>query len=491
MKMKLKQLLKGIQSVEIKGSKEVEILHLCNNSKMVSPGSLFFAKKGLTQEGSAFLQEAKMAGASAVVLDLFDPFLQGLVQVITPDILGVEALVAQRFYGFPSRKLLCVGITGTSGKTTTSYLIKHLLDAKGCSAGLIGTIEWKIKDTVFPASFTTPDVLTNQKLLHEMALVGCKSVVMEVSSHALHQQRVEGIDYDIALFTNLSEEHLDYHANMEEYASVKAGLFASLGKKGDFGKPYPKMAILNQDNPWMSRMIRDLTTDYLTYGLFPGAELRAEEIKLSPEGNTCLISYHGKKVPFRSALIGRFNIYNCLAAIAFGLAMEWDLEEVLACLSSFSGVPGRLERVINEEGKKIFVDYAHKPDALKNVLETLREISKGRVLCLFGCGGNRDRLKRPKMGAIATELADAVFITSDNPRSEDPEIIIQEILAGVLRKEKVCVEVDRKKAIEKAIQAMEKDDVLLIAGKGHEPYQIFSHQTIHFDDRIIAKEYCR
>ena len=488
--MKLKQLIKGIPSLDIKGShKDVEITGLCNNSKLAAPGFLFFAKKGTKQHGNGFISEVKAAGAVAVATDLFDPFLEGMIQLIHPDIVFLEAILAERFYEYPSRKLFSVGITGTNGKTTSAYLIKHLLDSMGVSTGLIGTIEWIIKDNVFPSSLTTPDTITNQKLLHEMVTAGCQGVVMEVSSHALDQKRVAGIDFDVALFTNLTQDHLDYHLTMEEYGKAKAKLFSSLGKKTDFKKPYPKIAVVNQDDPWAKEMVKDLSVPLITYGLSEKADVRAEEIKLLPTSSECFICFKNKRIFFKSPLIGKFNIYNVLGVAAMAAGMGWDLENTLSILASFKAVPGRLERVENEEGRNIFVDYAHTEDALKNVLETLKEISSARVLCVFGCGGNRDKQKRPKMGSTAEQLADAVFITSDNPRGEDPGTILQEILSGVQNKEKVFVEIDRRKAIEQAISQMQKDDILLIAGKGHENYQVFSHHTIHFDDRIIAKGY--
>jgi UDP-N-acetylmuramoyl-L-alanyl-D-glutamate--2,6-diaminopimelate ligase len=491
MKVKLKQLIKGIPFLEVKGSKEVEITGLCNNSKLAVPGSLFFAKKGEKYHGNSFIPEVKAAGCAAVATDMFDPFLKDIVQIIHPDIRALEPLIAERFYGYPSKKLLCVGITGTNGKTTTSYLIKHLFDALDLPAGLIGTIEWIIKNTVLPSRLTTPDIITNQKLLNEMVSVGCKSVVMEVSSHALDQKRVAGIDFDIAIFTNLTEDHLDYHSSMEEYASAKAKLFASLSKNKEPGKSYPKFAIINQDCMWYKEMIENLTVSLLTYGISSDADVRAQNIQLHPHGSECQICYKDQVIPFRTSLIGKFNISNSLAVAATAIALGIDLSKALSILSSFKAVPGRLEKVENKLNKNIFVDYAHTEDALRNVLETLKELTKGRLLCVFGCGGNRDKQKRPKMGAVVEKLADVLFVTSDNPRGESPESIVEDILMGIQDKKKVCVEVDRRHAIEKAISQMKKDDVLLIAGKGHEDYQIFSNHTIHFDDRIVAKEYCR
>ncbi len=489
--MKLKQLLKDIPFIEVRGSKEIDVLGLSCNSKLVAPGFLFFAKKGSKQNGNQFIQEAILAGAVGIVTDLFDPFLKNVVQVLCKDVSSLEAVLSDRFYRSPSRKLLTVGITGTNGKTTCSYLVKHLFNRMGLETGLIGTIEWAFKDSVFPSNLTTPDVITCQKLLHEMVVAGCQSVVMEVSSHALSQGRVDPIDFDLAIFTNLTQDHLDYHSTMQEYAEAKAKLFTSLGKKGPSDKKFRKRAIVNQDSPWTKTVIKELCTDCISYGLGSDADLYAQKIKLCPDGMEFEVCYQGERAFLRSSLIGKFNVYNLLAAAAAGLSLDWKLSDIVAVLSSFKAVPGRLERVENAQEKNIFVDYAHTEDALQNALMTLREIGKGKLICVFGCGGNRDRLKRPKMGHVAEEHADLVFVTSDNPRGERPEEIIREILLGIQDQKHIVVEVDRKKAIQKAVEILGKDDILLIAGKGHENYQIFSHHTIHFDDRIVAKEYCR
>ncbi len=481
--MKLKKLLLDIPSIEVRGSKEVEIKGLCNNSKIAAPGDLFFAKKGFTQSGAEFAKEAILSGAVAIVTDFYDPFLQNVVQVICSDVSFLESLLAKRFYQDPSKDLFLVGITGTNGKTTCSYLIKYLLDSLEMPCGLIGTIEWIIKNKVYPSRYTTPDILTNQKLLHEMVASGCLASVMEVSSHGLDQGRVSGLAFSAAVFTNLTQDHLDYHKTMEEYGKAKARLFSSLSKT--------KVAIVNADSFWTSTMIKECSCSILTYGFSKEADLRAEELTLSAQGSRCFICYKEERVPFFSSLVGKFNMYNLLAAIAVGISLGKELQKILSILSSFIAVQGRLERVENSSSKNIFVDYAHTEDALQNTLSTLRELSKGKLICVFGCGGNRDKEKRPKMGAVAVELADEVFVTSDNPRGEVPETIIAEILAGIPTLDKVRVEVDRKIAIEKAIEVLGPQDILLIAGKGHENTQIFIDHAIHFDDRIVAKAYCK
>lgn len=479
--MKLRKLLKPYPSLVVKGSKEIEITGICANSKMVAPGNLFIAKKGLTHDGSRFIGEAIAAGASAILTDIFDPFLENIVQIIHPDVPAFEADLAKHYYQSASDRLLLIGITGTNGKTTCSYLIKHLLEGCGLSSGLIGTISWIVGEHEIPAMHTTPDLITNHKLFYEMVQSGCKAAVMEVSSHGLEQGRVRGLDFDVAVFTNLTLEHLDYHKTMEDYAAAKAKLFQNLEE----GK-----AVVNADSPWLSHILKGCKSTPLTYGLDSEADLKAEEISLTSKGTQCTIVYRKEKYRFSTSLIGRFNIYNCLAAIGAALSCGFEIEKILAKLSTFKRVPGRLERMTTSLGIDILIDYAHTDDALKNVLEALREIKKGRLITVFGCGGNRDQNKRAKMGKVAEELSDLVVITTDNPRQEDPNAIIREILTGVKNPSCILVEPDRRTAIEKAIDIAKPNDILLIAGKGHETYQIFSHKTIDFDDRKIALEAC-
>lgn len=481
--MKLKKLLKTIEVKEIKGSKEVEISGLCSDSRLVAPGNLFIAKKGVERDGSLYVPDAIAAGASAVLTDIFNPFIpKEIVQIIDSDISRVEGEMAAEFFAHPSKHLFVIGITGTSGKTTTSYLVKHLFDHLGQEAGLIGTVEWIVKNQYFPSTLTTPDVITNNKLLYEMCQAGCKSAVMEVSSHAIDQKRICGIEFDVAIFTNLSQDHLDYHKDMEEYASVKAKLFQGLSED--------QHAVINVDSKWHRVMTQGCKASILTYGIDIKADLMAKKLHLTPSGVEFTVEYLGKVSTLRSPLIGKFNVYNLLAAIGAGLCKGFSLEKVTKALESFSQVSGRLERVSNHKKLNIFVDYAHKPDALEKVLETLREFKQGKLICLFGCGGNRDSGKRPKMGAIAEKLADEVIVTSDNPRNEDPLAIIEQILRGIEKPSHVLVEPDRRLAIQKAIGKMKEHDILLIAGKGHETYQILLNQKIHFDDREVAKEFC-
>ena len=489
--IKLKKLLKNIPDIVVRGSKEIEITGLSANSKSIAPGSLFIAKKGLTHDGARFIPDAVAAGASAILTDLYNPFYPQIVQLIHPRVDLMEAKLARAYYDESDRSLFLVGITGTNGKTTTSYLVKHLLDHLKIPSGLIGTIESIVGQHIFPSTQTTPDVITNYKLFHEMQGHGCQSCVMEVSSHALDQGRVNGIEYDVAIFTNLTQDHLDYHRDMESYAAAKALLFSSLAASDHALKPhFLKTAIVNADSPWHSRIIQDCTAKILTYSIEAPSDLKAEKIQLTPDGLRFTISYQGNSYPFTCPLIGRFNVYNCLAAIAVGLVRNFPIEQLLKILSKFPKVPGRLERVPNPKQIPIFVDYAHTDDALKNVLETLNEIKTGRLITVFGCGGDRDQGKRPKMGAIVEALSDVAIVTSDNPRQEDPDLIIRNILSGFTSSAHAIVLPNRQEAIHAAIAMAKPSDIILIAGKGHETYQVLSHQTINFDDRLVAQQAC-
>ncbi len=477
--MRLKTLLKDHLEL-IKGSKDVVITGITSHSKKVAPGNLFIAKKGMTHNGSSFIAEALNGGAVCLLTDMYDPFLKGMSQIVSPNIEEIEALVASRFYGHPTKKLFLVGVTGTNGKTTSTYMIKHLLDALNASSGLIGTVEWIVGKQHLPSSHTTPDLMTNYKLFHDMVQNGCKAATMEVSSHALVQGRVRGIEFDVAIFTNLTLDHLDYHGTIEHYAAAKAKLFSQC-----------KVAVINQDSPWASFMIEKCSSKVLTYGITSSSDVQALDIKLKADGTEFTVSYNQEKVLFKTSLIGRFNVYNALGAIAVCLAKGISLQKIASLLSSFKSVQGRLERVENTKGIHVFVDYAHTDDALSNVLLTLKEFAQGRLITVFGCGGDRDQAKRPKMGSVAEALSDYVIVTSDNPRTEDPLQIIKQILVGIKNPKHILVEPDRAEAIKKALRAAKPGDIVLIAGKGHETYQIFSDATLPFDDREIVREHLR
>jgi UDP-N-acetylmuramoyl-L-alanyl-D-glutamate--2,6-diaminopimelate ligase len=487
--MRIKKLFKDIPDCQIKGSKETAITGISANSKIVAPGNLFIAKKGKTHDGGQFIPEALEAGACAILTDLYDPSLKQVVQIIHPNIAAIEPLLAAEFYQHPSDELFMVGITGTNGKTTTSFIIKSLLDRFCGPCGLIGTIEYIVGSHRYQATRTTPDVLNNHKMLREMCLSCYQSAVMEVTSHALDQGRVEKIDFDVAVFSNLTVDHLDYHQTMENYCAAKRKLFADLGKhrRKKAGK---KWAVINQDSPWASRIIDGSSASCLTYGIDQPADLQASHIRLEWNGTRADITFQGKTVECFWPFVGRFNIYNCLAAMGVLLTQGFSLEALGDHMAALDPVRGRLEPVNNDKGLKIYVDFAHSDDALINVLQTLSEFKTGRLIVVFGCGGDRDRTKRPKMAEASERYADFSWVTSDNPRSEDPLAICQEITQGFKRKDSFCVEIDRRSAIQKAIEMAEEKDIILIAGKGHETYQIFAHKTLEFDDVKVAAEIC-
>ena len=477
--MKLKKILNVLPITLYRGNKELEITGLTSYSKRVHPGNLFIAKKGSAEDGTKYIEEAIASGAVAILSETPDPFLKNVAQLIHPNIRGIEGKLADFYYGSPSKELFNVAVTGTCGKTTTTYLLKFLLEGLQIQAGLIGSIENFIGETrrTSDRKNTTPDVISCHKMMREMRNSGMQACCMEVTSHALVQGRVDEISFDIAIFTNLTHEHLDYHKTMEEYANAKALLFSKLAPKNT--------AIINIDSPYAMRMIRDCKAKILTYGTDVKADIRASHIQLSPQGTSFEITYQGKTLPFSWSLIGAHNVMNALGALGALLAKGVDFERLPQLLALFPTVPGRLERV---EDSLIFVDYAHKPDALENVLKSLKELKKGRLITLFGCGGDRDQKKRPLMAQVAEKFSDLTIVTSDNPRSEDPLKIIEEIKQG-FSSSNFVIEPDRRKAIAKAIFSAEPNDVILLAGKGHETYQIFAHQTIEFDDRLIAAEY--
>ncbi|MBS0626327.1 MAG: UDP-N-acetylmuramoyl-L-alanyl-D-glutamate--2,6-diaminopimelate ligase [Verrucomicrobia bacterium] len=475
--MKLKQLLKGIEGIDVRGSKEVEVSGISIDSRSTSFGHLFIAKKGSALDGTQFIQEAIGAGAAAILTDIYDPFIPK-TQIIHPRPQELEALLAARFYQRPSEELFVVGATGTKGKTTSTYIARHLLDELRRPCGLIGTVETIAGKNRFFSTMTTHDAVFNQKLLKEMVSQGCRAAVLEVSSHGLLQNRVEQISFDVALFTNLSPDHLDYHKSIEEYAAAKKRLFALL----DDSPKKNKRALLNADSPWTNYMREGGKTPSWTFGIEQEADVRASEISFDPKGTRFRVSFQGKSELFETGLIGRFNVYNVLGAIALGLHLGAELSELKGPIGSFGSVPGRLERVNDQ----IFVDFAHTGDSLDNVLKTLREITPKRLIVIFGCGGNRDPARRTGMAKAAEKYADLSIVTSDNPRQEEPEAICRQILEGFEHPKRVFVELDRKAAIFHGVQILEKGDVLLIAGKGHERVQIFAHKTIPFDDVAVA-----
>jgi UDP-N-acetylmuramoyl-L-alanyl-D-glutamate--2,6-diaminopimelate ligase len=485
MKTKLKHLIQGLD-VEIKGKKDIEIAGICSHSRQVAPGDLFFALKGDKVDGSLFIEEALRAGANAIMTDLYNPFLTHVTQLICKNPSLYLAEIARRFYKDPSQDLFLVGITGTNGKTTTSYLVRHLLEAKSL-CGLIGTIETIIKQHTYPSQLTTPDLLFLNKSMSEMVKKGCKSCVMEVSSHGLAQKRTEGLEFDVAVFTNLSQDHLDYHGTMENYAQAKALLFSQMQR---YKNKKHKLAVVNKDDPYFSTMIASCKQPIMTYGIKEkDVDLKAHAIFLGPKGCQFKCTYQGQTVTMFTPLIGQFNIYNTLAAIAVALHAGLSLNAIEKQLASFTCVKGRLEKIENAKDLSVYVDFAHTDKALENVLKTVRYVTKGKLIVVAGCGGDRDPGKRSLMGQVAQSLADLAIFTSDNPRSEDPKDIINQMLVAVKSSKNILIEEDRQKAIEKALEYATKNDTILIAGKGHETTQIFKDKTLYFSDAAVVQEF--
>jgi UDP-N-acetylmuramoyl-L-alanyl-D-glutamate--2,6-diaminopimelate ligase len=450
------------------------------DSRRVQPGYLFFAFPGAKTDGRQFAREAIEKGAVAVVSDSEGPWIQ------------VEhgrkalAIASKNFYGSPDQRLCVTGITGTNGKTTTSFLTDAILRSSGKITALVGTIEYRLAQEVRTAMNTTPESLDLYRLFTELESKGGTHVTMEVSSHALALGRVYGISFHTAVFTNLTRDHLDFHGTMEDYFAAKRELFSP----ADSAPPH--CAVINHDDAY-SRQIPLLPgTRPITYGFEAGAGLRATGLQVGFEGLRFTVEHADRKVPLASPLVGKINVYNILAACGVALSYGLDWDAIAHGIAQCHAVPGRFERVDEGQPFMIVVDYAHTDDALRNVISVARELSPQRVITLFGCGGDRDRSKRPLMGMAAAQGSDFVVLTSDNPRSEDPLAIMNDALVGLRRYDVPhIVEPDRAKAIRAAIGEARKGDIVILAGKGHETYQVFKDKTIPFDDREIAREALR
>lgn len=479
-KVKLGNIIKGMDTISIRGNTSLEITGITKDSRNVSEGHLFF----VTQVSGAYTEDAFKRGASAVVTDgeITEPF--GCV-VYVGDVMKALGQAASNFYHHPARKAHITGITGTNGKTTTTYLIESIVRSAGKEPGVIGTISYRYAGNTFKAANTTPGASEINSLLNDMVNTGVSNVIMEVSSHALHQARVEGIDFDVAIFTNLTHDHLDYHGTFEDYGASKRLLFEDHLARSKKKKRY---AIMNIDDPSIRDFVIAAPVTMLSYSTRGFADACLSEYSESIDGLTLTINLPGRKIPIVSPLIGMFNASNILAAALSGYATGISHHAIKEGIERLNGVPGRLERVPNDRGISVFVDYAHTPDAIKNVLSILGRLKKGRLIIVFGCGGNRDAAKRPIMGALSSRLADEIIITSDNPRNENPQQIIAEIARGVVGKRYRIIE-DRREAIFESIRTARPDDVVLVAGKGHEDYQIVGDSILHFSDREVVEEY--
>ena len=481
--MKLKKLISAVKGSILTPGEDFEVRGISCNSKAVQNDSVFVAISGQNSDGHAFIREALANGARALCVEREK--LPGVARAANVCVVKVKnarkaaGLLAAAFYGYPSSSLKAVGVTGTNGKTTVTYAIEAILRGAGYSPAVVGTVNYRFGSTVEPSKNTTPGPVELQSLLARMRESGVEYAAMEVSSHALDQGRTEGIDFHSAIFTNLTHDHLDYHHDVKRYFLAKSKLFTSLAKKA--------FAVINFDDPYGKKLKNLTRAEVITYGIRQKADVMAKDISLGVAGTSFSLETAKMKIPLKSQLIGTHNVYNLLAAGAWAMRAGIDASVIQVALGALEVVPGRLEKVCGNGGISVFVDYAHTEDALASVLTSLRQLSKRKIVVVFGCGGERDKTKRPKMGRVVSELADYAIITSDNPRCEDPIDIIAEIKKGIKR-DNYCVVVERMEAIKKSLSLAKPGDIVLIAGKGHEDYQVFKNRTIHFDDREAIRE---
>ncbi|HSY54328.1 MAG TPA: UDP-N-acetylmuramoyl-L-alanyl-D-glutamate--2,6-diaminopimelate ligase [Opitutaceae bacterium] len=481
---KLQDLFEDGELLAVKGALDRPISGLVMDSRRVVPGNLFFALPGYRADGATFIDEAIGRGAVAVVTE--KPPVHPHAKVVflqVADARAALARVAQRYYKFPDRDLGVVGITGTNGKTTVSHLIKHFLE-NGERVGLIGTINYDLGARTVPSFKTTPEATDIYGMFAQMRDAGCRHAVMEVSSHGIDQQRVLGLQFAAVIFTNLTRDHLDYHKTLDAYFAVKTRLFT-----GAIG-PVPRLAIVNLDDPLGSELVAKIPAAArpVTFGENPRADVRAENVSLNFKNTTFRLVWPGGAMEVDSPFIGRYNVSNVLAAVATGWALGRDPQVFLRRLATFRGVPGRMERIDEGQAFNVLVDYAHTDDALRNALGMLRAITPGRLLVVFGCGGNRDRSKRPLMTRAVQDIADFAWATADNPRSEPLAQIFTDMKTGVTAPEKITWVDDRRRALSLALDVAQPGDCILVAGKGHESYQEFADTVIPFDDRQVVRE---
>lgn len=485
----LQDIIKTLQTTHVEGNTAVKVLDITADSRAVKVGSLFIALDGATVDGHNYVNKAVEAGAVAVLVS--KPVeVSGDVCVITvEDTRKAMMACVPYFFDYPANSMRMIGVTGTNGKTTTTHMIRHILKAQGHKVGVIGTVHIMIGDTTYPIHNTTPDVVDLQHILHQMVEEGVTHCVMEVSSHALALGRVSGVEYDTAVFTNLTQDHLDFHKTFENYLAAKCKLFEQVSAPNQTKSG--KGAIINIDDEYGHRIIEKTTAPIITYSIDGKGTLNAYDVEMTPKSSRYTVSYDGHDYTVAMNTTGLFNVYNTLAAIGACLLEGISMEDIDKALKTFSAVPGRFELIEEGQPFAVVVDYAHTPDGLENILQTAKAIQENRIIVVFGCGGDRDATKRPIMGRIAAQYGDVVYVTSDNPRTEDPVQIVKDVEAGVKEglREGAHYEVivDRREAIQHAIQNAKPGDIVLIAGKGHEDYQILKDKTIHFDDREEAR----
>jgi len=497
--MKLSQLIKGIDIMKLSADAAGDVSTLCYVADKCEQGSMFVAIQGLTHDGHDFIADAVNHGARYIVCEKDDQIPSGVIAIKVLNSRRALGLLAKNYFRDPSAGLCLIGVTGTNGKTTTTYILESMLQQAGFQCGVLGTVNYRYNNKIFPAPNTTPESFEMQKILRAMADEGVTHVIAEVSSHAIDLQRIDDCDFDLGVFTNLTHEHLDYHLTMENYFQAKKRFFAEVLPQSK--KDSQQKMIINGDDKWGQIILKDVALPALTYGVEKNNAINAAGYELSLSGIKANIDLAGEIITISTSLVGKFNIYNILAAAATAKALRIPKALIKAGIEHLPYVPGRLEKIDSSFGFTVLIDYAHKPDALKQVLQNLTEFKKKRIITVFGCGGNRDKGKRPLMGDAATFYSDVTIVTSDNPRLEDPLAIIAEIEKGIDDKIKKadpdrlseyggvrCFAVipDRRKAIETAIMEAGPEDIVLIAGKGHEDYQILGTKKISFDDRIVA-----
>lgn len=480
----LKTLLENVTIKKFVGPKQdLLIRHLALHSSFVQPHSIFFSVPGEHFDGNSFIETAISRGAEVIVTEKILPRLENILQIQVPNVREAISQVAHTFYNTPDKKLRLVGITGTSGKTTTSWLLRYIYkEALQENSGVLGSLHYDLGQRILPASRTTPDAISLTSYLDEMVKNGEKNAILEVSSHAIEQKRISALTFDTAAFTNLSLEHLDYHKTIENYFRTKQQLFLNKNLKN---------AVVNLDDAYGQRLLQEAskTLNWITVGIKTAAMIRAKDIRTNLKGTSFTLVSPDGEYPVTTSLLGLFNVYNCLVAFGICYAQGYNLQNTVPLLSKFPSIPGRLERIRNDLGVDVFVDYAHKPEALEKVLQTLRSITSKKLFVVFGCGGDRDRAKRPVMTHIAETCADAAWATSDNPRTEDQEQIFNDMRAGLKSRNKVVFIKDRTEAIYRALKNCQKGDCLVIAGKGHEQYQEIGQQFFPFDDRKVVEAY--
>lgn len=477
--MKLAELIKDIPVKKVMGDTDIDITGLTKDSRAVKEGSIFF----VTKKSEPYIEEALRNGARVIISER-ELDTEARCFIVADDVPMLIGKMASEFYGLPSTHLHITGITGTNGKTTTTYLIESLLKADGRKAGIIGTVSYRYGGLELKADNTTPGATEAHSLLKDMYESGIRFVAMEVSSHALDQKRVEGIEFDVGIFTNLTHDHLDYHGDIDNYKSAKVLLFKRYLEQSNKRKRY---AILNMDDHAVCDMIPSEPVQCLYYSLKTITDAYLIDCKEDIRGLSLTLSLKGKSISVQTPLIGLFNASNVLASALYGVTLGMTASTIKKGIESLHGVPGRLERIKNNRGIEIFVDYAHTPDALRKVLEMLNRLKEGRLILVFGCGGDRDKTKRPVMGEIASTMADLTIITSDNPRGEEPFAIIEDIKRGFSGNSFKVIE-NRRDAIYEAVQEARENDVLLVAGKGHEDYQIIGSKVFQFSDREVIEE---